>query len=583
MKTILRLTALAVLLPSLSLLAQNSLPTNANRSAHQLSINGTLPGDANTIGQSAPTGEQVQMTTCTDKLTYVDRHPGTPDDLPVGGVTGWPIVLQAYPGYTGQITEAYATMKKYGTNTSSMAVAIYQLNSSGVPSGSPLSTITVSVNSTAYTEYGGVLGSAVTISSNGFAVAVYAIGASDSALVGAHDDPEGNDLSYLFDGTTLETTYNLFFVYYDWLLRAKISYTGPSITTSATPSSGCPGTPVNFNYTQTGLPSWYSAVWASTTADTYNWTFGDAGTSTQQYPSHTYSASGTFTVNTTVNYSGWTTSCPATGSTTVSMNGASPAVSIMATSTVVCLADNVTFQATPTAGGSGPTYTWKKNGFQVGTGVTYSASGFVAGDQVICEMVSNDPCATSAPVTSNTITMAVQPGSISAFTFMRTGLTVNFTNAAQNATTFLWDYGDSGTGTAPNPSHTYASPATYTAQLTTTNVCNATNASSINITVTASGNSSGGNVGVNEQSVDINANSFPNPADGELNLVYTLTQTNDLTIEVVNALGQVVSVQVVQNASTGTIVIPMETLPAGLYMIRLTAGNDQSVLHVVHQ
>jgi PKD repeat protein len=48
-------------------------------------------------------------------------------------------------------------------------------------------------------------------------------------------------------------------------------------------------------------------------------------------------------------------------------------------------------------------------------------------------------------------------------------LTVNFTNLSTGAASLSWDFGDSGTSTQQNPSHTYTSPGTYTVSLTATN------------------------------------------------------------------------------------------------------------------
>jgi len=50
-------------------------------------------------------------------------------------------------------------------------------------------------------------------------------------------------------------------------------------------------------------------------------------------------------------------------------------------------------------------------------------------------------------------------------------LTVNFTNQSSGATSYLWDFGDTQTSTATNPSHTYTEAGTYTVTLTATNSC----------------------------------------------------------------------------------------------------------------
>ena len=43
--------------------------------------------------------------------------------------------------------------------------------------------------------------------------------------------------------------------------------------------------------------------------------------------------------------------------------------------------------------------------------------------------------------------------------------TVNFTNESINASSYSWDFGDSGTSTSPSPSHTYTSAGTYEVSL----------------------------------------------------------------------------------------------------------------------
>ncbi|MEI7981335.1 MAG: GEVED domain-containing protein [Bacteroidota bacterium] len=67
----------------------------------------------------------------------------------------------------------------------------------------------------------------------------------------------------------------------------------------------------------------------------------------------------------------------------------------------------VTFTATPVNGGTTPSYQWKVNGGNVGTGgPTYSYLP-AYNDQVTCVLNSNYPCVTGNPAHSNTITMIV--------------------------------------------------------------------------------------------------------------------------------------------------------------------------------
>jgi alpha-tubulin suppressor-like RCC1 family protein len=71
---------------------------------------------------------------------------------------------------------------------------------------------------------------------------------------------------------------------------------------------------------------------------------------------------------------------------------------------------SVTFTATPTDGGTTPTYQWKKNNNNVGTdSPTYTDNALADGDIITVVMTSSDPCASSATATSNPIEMEVAP------------------------------------------------------------------------------------------------------------------------------------------------------------------------------
>ncbi|MBI3194141.1 MAG: T9SS type A sorting domain-containing protein, partial [Ignavibacteriae bacterium] len=83
-----------------------------------------------------------------------------------------------------------------------------------------------------------------------------------------------------------------------------------------------------------------------------------------------------------------------------------PSVSISADPSGAILPGTpVTFTATPTNGGTSPSYQWKKNGSNVGTNsAMYSDNTLANGDVISCVMTSNAPCASPGTATSNTIT-----------------------------------------------------------------------------------------------------------------------------------------------------------------------------------
>ena len=80
------------------------------------------------------------------------------------------------------------------------------------------------------------------------------------------------------------------------------------------------------------------------------------------------------------------------------------------------------------------------------------------------------------------------------FTFTTSGLTANFTDASTDSDGTIssrsWNFGDGGTSTATNPSHTYAAGGTYTVTLTVTDNGGAQNAKSSPVTVSSGGGGS---------------------------------------------------------------------------------------------
>lgn len=144
-----------------------------------------------------------------------------------------------------------------------------------------------------------------------------------------------------------------------------------------------------------------------------------------QGTSYTYSLSGATTGNgsgtasekpfnpgvTTVTYA--LTDAPSTScSFTVTVNsGTTASVSINTSSTNICSGQRVTFTATPVNGGNTPSYQWKINGNNISGAIysTYQNSSLTNGDAVSLVMISSIACASPASVTSNTITMTVNP------------------------------------------------------------------------------------------------------------------------------------------------------------------------------
>ncbi|MFH2095453.1 MAG: M14 family zinc carboxypeptidase [Bacteroidota bacterium] len=122
--------------------------------------------------------------------------------------------------------------------------------------------------------------------------------------------------------------------------------------------------------------------------------------------------------------------------------GVSVSVGVSASATTICTGQSVTFTASPTGGGSSPSYIWKKNGATVQSGSSniYTTSSLANGDAITCELTSSEPC-NDGPATSSPIVIAVTSGlpvavNISAsITSICTGDNVTFTATPTNGGT----------------------------------------------------------------------------------------------------------------------------------------------------
>ncbi len=89
---------------------------------------------------------------------------------------------------------------------------------------------------------------------------------------------------------------------------------------------------------------------------------------------------------------------------------AAPSVAISATDTSICQGGFVSFTATPTNGGTNPSYQWKVNGNNVGFNSSfYSSSNLNHNDVVTVELTSSSSCAAPLTALSSPLTMQVVP------------------------------------------------------------------------------------------------------------------------------------------------------------------------------
>jgi hypothetical protein len=180
----------------------------------------------------------------------------------------------------------------------------------------------------------------------------------------------------------------------------------PSVSISASTTSVCVGGSITFTATPTN----------GGTTPTYQWQVNGvnvAGATASTFTSSTLNNGDVVTVVLTSNATCVSPTTATSAGTTVSVAASvTPSVSITASpSGAICAGTSVTFTATPTNGGTTPTYQWQINGVNVSgaTGATFTSSTLTNGQVVTVVMTSSAGCASPTTATSAGTTMTVNP------------------------------------------------------------------------------------------------------------------------------------------------------------------------------
>jgi PKD repeat protein len=174
----------------------------------------------------------------------------------------------------------------------------------------------------------------------------------------------------------------------------------PVAAITASQTSTCAGTSINFSDNSTNAPT------------TWSWTFpgGSPSTSSLKNPGAvTWIAAGNPIVQLVASNAAGNN----TTSQTINVNAnVAPSVAIVANTNNVCSGAPITITATAANSGATPTYQFLVNAIAVQNTLSniYSTSSFANGDIVTCIVTSNATCASPSAATSNAITINVITG-----------------------------------------------------------------------------------------------------------------------------------------------------------------------------
>lgn len=163
-------------------------------------------------------------------------------------------------------------------------------------------------------------------------------------------------------------------------------------------------------------------------------------------------------------------------------------------------------------------------------------------------------------------TVTLNPLPAAGFTSSTNQDTAFFTNLSVNATSYLWDFGDSQTSTDVNPEHIYAVAGIYPVCLIATNSCGSdTSCMDVNVSF----------MGIQPVWAGATPELFPNPNRGSFTLrVPGLRAGRQLEIRLISALG--VTVWRSSEAATGDFerLIQPDGLSSGVYFLELRSEGE---------
>jgi PKD repeat protein len=158
----------------------------------------------------------------------------------------------------------------------------------------------------------------------------------------------------------------------------------------------------------------------------------------------------------------------------------------------------------------------------------------------------------------------------------RSGKSIAFRSKDANIASSTWNFGDGNTSTDKDPTHIYASAGKYkvTHTITTSAGCMTVVEDTITVTGTAGLNDPG-----NGNSVQV----YPNPFTSDIVISYSLNTSTLVNLQLFDVSGRVIKEwsQLTQLSGSHTLILDGTDLKAGVYLLKLNAGNSTAYSRIL--
>lgn len=252
--------------------------------------------------------------------------------------------------------------------------------------------------------------------------------------------------------------------------------------------------------------------------------------------------------------------CPArnVNSTDVSSGATCPTLTVAIDgATSICSGASTTLTAATEFARGSVAYSWS----------TGDTTGSITVNAVDTYSVTVDDGSNTATASAN-VTTGSAPSAV--FTATTSDAVVTVSNTTQNASSYLWTYGDGTTSTLQSPAaHTYTANGTFTITLIATNSCGS-DTTTQDVTITG--------VFINSVSYDLSFDVFPNPSTGNVSLNFSADNSSVYDLSIYDLSGKnVYAEKIAVTAGTVQKQLDLTALPKGIYTLRLNSESGFGV------